>query len=60
MFLEKGNFTPKGIKECVFVQLRLCGEVKKAVVEAQRKYFDETGRHLGKKQAIYKLLTEKN
>jgi hypothetical protein len=59
MFSDKGKFTPKGIRECVFVQLELCGLVKKAVVDAQTKYFEETGRHLGKKQAIYKILTEK-
>lgn len=52
-------FAPKKIEECVSVQLQLCGEIKRVVVEKQKQYFAETGTHLGKKQAIYRLLTEK-
>lgn len=51
-------YEPKKIDECVYVQIQLCGEVKKVVVEKQAAYYKENGRHLGKKQAIFRLLTE--
>ncbi len=42
---------------CVKVILDLCGDAKARVIEVQNKHYEDTGRHLPKRQAIYILIT---
>lgn len=52
------KLVPKTPDQCVTVQIDLCGDAKKRVLEFQSDYLKNTGRYIGKERAIIKLLSK--
>lgn len=46
-------------KECVSMQLTLCGEVLRLVKEKQNEHYNLTGQKLSKRLAVFKLILGK-